>query len=236
MIEKKIILKRKNMVYIFFIIFLLISVTYPKTNVLSVPTYLKKGDLLFCDFDYDFLKLLKKYNITHYNPYIRPGYSNDHVAMYIGDNMFIESSPYYWDGNEKEWIGIVTTHIGMFHMWGENFTYGIVKNVSNNQRNNAVDWALNQIGNDYYFLECGELISESYKKQNITLTDKKYYIGPKALIDSNKTIIVKNQDNGLWYPSFYFKWYSICIFDYIDNISDSKLFKDIFNFYKMIST
>ncbi|MFE3845301.1 hypothetical protein ACFL1L_00375 [Thermoplasmatota archaeon] len=201
---------------------------YPKSNVLSVPPYLKKGDLLFCDVKPDFISKLEEYNITYYQPYMRSGLSNDHVAMYIGDNMFIESSPYYWNEDKHSWIGVVTTHIGLLNLWGTNITYGIINNVTIEQKINAVDWALDKIGNSYSNFSCGELISESYKNQDIDLCPNKYSVNPSSLIHSKQIKIIENENNGFWYPTLYIKWYVICLFDYIDDISESQMLKDVF--------
>ena len=218
------------------LVFVIILLIYPKSNVLSAPSYLKKGDLLFCDFDPDFISKLDRYDIVYHQPYSRYGFSNDHVAMYIGDNMFVESCPYYWNEDEQNWIGVVTTHIGLLNLWGNNITYGIINNATIEQRINAVDWALNKTGNSYSSLSCGELISQSYKNQNIDLRPNKYFAIPDSFIKSNQIIIIENENNGFWYPMLYIKWYSICLFDYIEDISESQLLKDVFSIFQSIIT
>jgi len=232
------ILKNKNILVAIIVILILgtIWLFYPKSNVLSVPPYIKKGDLLFCDVNPDFMSKLDEYNITYHHPYMRSGFSDDHVAMYIGDNMFVESCPYYWDKGEQNWIGIVTTHIGLFNLWGNNITYGIIKNITFEQRRNAVDWALDKLDDPYSDMYCGELVSESFKNQDIDLCPNKYVVTPYSLIESKQIRIIENENNSYWYPMLYFKWYTICLFDYIDNISESQLLKDVFYMFQSIIT
>ena len=221
---------------IIILVFVIILLIYPKSNVLSAPSYLKKGDLLFCDFDPDFISKLDRYNIVYHQPYSRYGFSNDHVAMYIGDNMFVESCPYYWNEDEQNWIGVVTTHIGLLNLWGNNITYGIINNATIKQRTNAVNWALDKLGNSYSYLSCGELVSQSYKNQDFDLSPNKYFVSPYSLIQSKQIKIIENENNGFWYPMLYIKWYSICLFDYIEDISDSQLLKDVFLVFQSIIT
>jgi hypothetical protein len=227
----------KNKIKLFIIIiFLIFLFLYPKSNVLSVPNHIEKGDILFCDFDPDFISKLDFFNISYYYPSMRYGYSNDHVAMYIGDNMFIESCPYYWDKKQNKWIGVVTTHIGLINLWGENISYGIINNVTDRKKSNAANWALDKIGQSYSFLECGDLISEAYKNQNVTLCPNSYNVSPKSLINSKYISTINNKDDGFWYPILYLKWYTISLFDYIEDITNSQFVKDIFFFFQSIVT
>ena len=91
-------------------------------------------------------------------------------------------------------------------------------------------------GNSYSSLSCGELISQSYKNQNIDLSPNKYFATPYSLIKSNQIIIIENENNGFWYPMLYIKWYSISLFDYIEDISESQLLKDVFSIFQSIIT
>ncbi len=230
------ILKNRNIqvITVVIVVIIIISLIYPKSNVLTVPSYLKKGDLLFCDINSDFISELDRFNIIYHKPYSRYGYSNDHVAMYIGDNMFIESSPYHWDEDKQSWIGIVTTHIGLLNLWGNNFTYGVLNNVTDEERSNAINWALEKLGEPYSNLYCGELVYESYKNQDIDLCPNKYFVTPNSLIHSKQIKIIEEKNNGFWYPMLYIKWYSICLFDYIEDISESQLLKDVFLVFRSI--
>lgn len=227
------ILKNKNVqiIAIVLVIIVIISVIYPKSNKLSVPSYLKKGDLLFCDINTDFIS---KFNNSYNRLYPINGYSNDHVAMYIGDNMFIESCPYHWDEDKQSWIGIVTTHIGLLKLWGNNFTYGVLNNVTNEERTNAINWALDKIGESYLNLYCGELVYESYKNQDIDLCPDTYFVTPNSLINSKQINIIEEKNDGLWYPMLYIKWYTIGLFDYFEDISESQLLKDFFLLFRLI--
>jgi hypothetical protein len=150
--------------------------------------------------------------------------------------MFVESCPYYWDEDEKVWIGIVTTHYGLLNLWGTNITFGILNNITYEQREKSVEWTLNQLGNPYSYLSCGELIYQSYKNQNIDLYPNKYYISPYNLKQSKYVKIIENINDDFWYPFKYIKWYTVSLFDYTDNIAESQLFKDFSLIFKSILT
>jgi len=231
------------------VIFILLTIwfIYPKSNVLSVPPYLKKGDLLFCDFNPDFTSKLDEYNITYHQPYSKSGFSNDHVAMYIGDNMFVESCPYYWDKDEQNWIGVVTTHIGLFNLWGKNITYGVFSNLTNEQREGSINWALNELGapyrsswwfsdNNLTYWWCGDLISESYKSQNINLSNYNSFVTPNDIFEGGLVEIQSGESFGWWYPGLYLKWYTISFLDYIEDVSESQLLKGGFLIFQSIIT
>jgi uncharacterized protein YycO len=232
------IIKNRNIQILSITILILIIFTsiYPKSNVLSTPSFLEKGDLLFCDYNSDFISKLEKYNIKYHHPYSRYGYSNDHVAMYIGNNMFVESCPYYWDKEEETWIGVVTTHYGLLNLWGENISFGLINNITTEQRKKAVESAIECLGNSYSYLSCGELISQSYKNQNIDLYPDKYFVTPYNLKQSKYIQIIETKNDSYWYPFMYFKWYVISLFDYVENISDSQLLKDLFIIFQSIIT
>jgi hypothetical protein len=228
---------------------ILISFIYPKSNVLSVPSYLKKGDLLFCDFNPDFIKLIEKLNINIFDPHIISGSNNDHVAIYVGDNMFVEACPYHWDEKREIWIGVVTTHISMFNLWGTNITYGLISNVTIEQREGAINWALNELGNpynsfrifkfsenNYNYWRCGDLISESYKNQNINLSDYDSFVTPNDILKGGLVEIQSGEPNGFWYPGLYLKWFTISLFDYIEDISKNQIIKDGFLIFQSIIT
>jgi len=242
-------LKNKNTLFVIIVIFILLTIwfIYPKSNVLSVPSYLKKGDLLFCDYNPNFIESIEKFNIKTFDPHINSGPHNDHVAMYIGDNMFVEACPYHWDENQQIWIGVVTTHIGLLNLWGANITYGVFSNLTDDQRQGAINWALNESGSPYMswwmlmynnsnltYWWCGDLISESYKSQNINLTNYDSFVTPNDILRGGLVELQSGESFGWWYPGLYLKWYPLCLFDYIEDISESQLFKDGFLIFQSI--
>lgn len=130
---------------------------------------LKKGDLVFCDVKPIISQTAN--NNGNNRIYSAKGYSNDHVLMYIGNNRFIESCPYFYNPLKSDWIGVVITPLIVLKVWATNFTYGRVA-TTQEIKNDAIRWAKTQRGtpygtNGYY---CGELISNAYNNAGIKLT------------------------------------------------------------------
>lgn len=142
--------------------------------VTVVPSYLQVGDILFLHCQPPFFNGL---------PY--DGW--DHVALYIGNNEFVESAPYI-----PPWVdGVSVHHISTIDTWGENLTYGYVIDASASQRQAAVDFALSQVGRPYQWYDihswwanaypddpddpwsdwwyCSELVWASYFHQGINI-------------------------------------------------------------------
>jgi len=69
----------------------------------------------------------------------------DHIAMYIGDNLFIETNDYssipYPIGKQK---GVQITPLWKYGFWAQYYAFGLLQNVTMDQRRAAVDWALAQ--------------------------------------------------------------------------------------------
>ena len=197
-------------------IFLLIVPTGVSTyeninNKLKVPTYLEIGDLLFCDIDEEFISKAQSFGIEIPFIYTNPGLYDDHVAIYIGDNKFIEASPYHSDSENEKLYGVVISGIGLLKLWSKNIRYGKV-NATSEQKENAVEWAINQLGQPYqsdytnkncdpkdkkdkYSDEwyCTELVWAAYKSQGIDL-DKN---------TAEKDIVTMADIKGNEYFSFY---------------------------------
>lgn len=223
------------------VFFILLSVSvfgcntfYPKSNLLSTPSYLNIGDVLFCDYRPDFQSFASSFNIHVHDPVTTYGPSNDHVALYIGNDMFIEACPYHYNVEKQAWIGVVTTHIGTFNLWATNISYGVLTNVTDGQREGAVAWAKAQIGqpyqetifprnndpfdeddptSDHWF--CSELIWAAYYNQGVQLEDSWMTVTPNSLIRDEHITIHLNEPLGLWYPGLYFQWYVTCFFDFL---------------------
>jgi hypothetical protein len=92
----------------------------------QVPSYLQPGDLLFCE-------------CKNFGPHSIPGW--DHVAMYVGDNLFVESVPT---------LGVRVASLSDFYAWAKDITYGFV-DATPAERNNAVAFVEGQIGEDYQY-------------------------------------------------------------------------------------
>jgi uncharacterized protein YycO len=201
-----------------------------------VPSYLKKGDLLFCDINPKTVEMFSDLNIKTYNFIELYGFSNDHCAMYIGNNMFVEACPYRYDEDTGNWIGVVKTHISTFHLWATNITFVSFSNISDDQRENAVNWALDRKGAPYQtkslyqknddpndsFDEysnhwyCSELIWAAYKNQGIDLDSSDFgMVSNYDLINNFDYSVYDDEISGFWYPGLYFQWYTQCFFDYI---------------------
>lgn len=140
-----------------------------ENNFVDLPFDLNIGDLLFCDVKADIKNIADTYGL--YNIQSLPGYANDHVAMYIGDNKFIEATPYLYAPLRNEWIGVVISPYWLIKIWATNITFGYIK-TEQKIRDAAVGWAKTQIGKPYgeNGYKCAELIFNSYKKQNVILT------------------------------------------------------------------
>jgi len=230
---------RIQCILILFVLLILIvigaQIFYPKANILSTPSYLQMGDLLFCDHRPDFKSFASSFNIHVHDPITTYGPSNDHVALYIGNDMFIEACPYNYNDEKQAWIGVVTTHIGTFNLWATNISYGILTNVTEAQREGAVAWAKTQLGqpyqeriyprnmdpfdeddptSDHWF--CSELVWAAYLHQGVSLADSSMVVTPNSLIRDERIIIHMNEPSGFWYPGLYLQWYLTCFIDYMN--------------------
>jgi len=111
---------------------------------LSIPSYLKKGDILFCDIKPIWCKFFG------FNG--NKGYSNDHCAMYIGNNRFIEASvylPILFGPHKNDKLGVVVSHKFILNLWATNFTFGYVNNATSEQIEGAIKWAKKQLLSPY---------------------------------------------------------------------------------------
>ena len=180
----------------------------------KIPTYLEEGDLLFCDGSSSVEKIANQFGLDTSLFHKISGFSNDHVAMYIGDNTFIESFPYYWHSSEKKYYGVVKSNIDLIDFWATNITYGFVKDASFEQKKQAVNWALEKLGQPYgyvggsiYFSDgyyCSELVSEAYESQGLDIS---------IFFGSDIELYNENEIHRYWYPGYYFNMLFNCFFD-----------------------
>lgn len=93
----------------------------------TVPPDLQIGDLLFVE-----------------GAWWVPGASGwDHVAMYIGENRFIEAADY--PGTRV----VTITPLAFYYLWADEIAYGTVTTASAEQRLAAVDFAWSQLYSPY---------------------------------------------------------------------------------------
>jgi hypothetical protein len=112
------------------------SMNIPDTNTLNetilVPDSVEIGDLILIDLTADQSNLWK-----------RPGPYNEHSALYIGNNTFVEAN------------GVVRYRdYTSFYLLQRNLVFLRVKTANESQRHAAAAWAISKIGVTYqYFFE-----------------------------------------------------------------------------------
>jgi uncharacterized protein YycO len=177
----------------------------------ALPSNIKVGDILFCDIKPTLIETLK--NIRPEWHVTISGFSNDHCAMYVGNNKFIEAAPYRFNFLTKDFIGVVVSPFWKIKLWATNFTYAYV-NTTQEIRNNAVSWAKTQIGEPYQidfrhanpdpsdlsddeanYWFCSELIWAAYWNQNMKLIVDFGYLQGNA----SSIIDLKEADQVIWY-------------------------------------
>jgi uncharacterized protein YycO len=132
----KIINKRILVSWILTGIFILLILPTNVISTPSLPAYIEKGDMMFMDIKDEYGNETNMF----------PGYSNDHVAMYLGENysggddIFIEATP---NG------GVQTRSYASFFPYYENMTYYRVVNASDEEIDDAVDFTLEREDSDY---------------------------------------------------------------------------------------
>jgi len=80
-----------------------------------------------------------------------PDRSNDHCAMYIGDNRFIEAAPYRMRLLKGNVLGVVISPFWKIQLWATNFTYGSVE-TTQDILDKAVSWAKTRLGRPYQLI------------------------------------------------------------------------------------
>jgi len=98
------------------------------TDDTTVPDCIKIGDLLLFDVSWD-----------ESNRWKRPGPHNEHGALYIGNNIFIDACP----------KGVRAKNYSHYYNWQKNLVFVRVKTANESQRQAAVDWAISKINRPY---------------------------------------------------------------------------------------
>ena len=182
-------------------------------NKCRVPSYLQVGDILFCDIKPKIAEITKQLGFAFFNGVY--GFSNDHCAMYIGNNRFIEACPYRMRPLQLNWLGVVISPLWKIQFWATNVTYAYVE-TNQEIRNDAVQWAKTQLRKPYQLFPwdanpnpkdtsdeyanhwyCSELIWAAYWNQNVKLkVDNGDYQFNATSIGS-----LKRADNVIWYEN-----------------------------------
>lgn len=183
---------------------LLIEENYNKD--VRVPDCVKEGDLLLIDWVFDVGE-------DESNIWFRSGPYNDHGALYIGNNTFVDS--------RKK--GIVANNYYRFCRFKKNLVFLRVKTANESQRHAAVEWAKSMIGFTYQdFFEfpwfglkiahtdllfptadkiyCMELLWAAYYLQGIDIDKNGWHFPPwviaeDILYDDDVEIIYQELDN-----------------------------------------
>jgi uncharacterized protein YycO len=171
---------------------------------------LNVGDILFCDVRPFFLNIWERINVSDYMSIW--GYSNDHCAMYIGNNRFIEAAPYMYKPFKDEWRGVVISPFWKINLWATNISFAYV-NCDQKIRDNAVEWAKKQLGSPYEWIFigsgsdssfgdddkwfCSELIWASYAKNGFNIMVDRGY----TTWDAIDVLSLRRADQVIWYEN-----------------------------------
>lgn len=101
---------------------------------------LNVGDFLFCDINLEVLTYAWEVN---------SGNSNDHCAMYIGNNKFIHAVPSLPKVNLPS--GVCIWQYSEFERFFTDIVFARVINTTNKERYAAVNWAFDRLGNHYQY-------------------------------------------------------------------------------------
>ncbi len=104
------------------------------------PDSLNIGDLLFCDTNTEVLTYLREVN---------SGYSNDHCAMYIGNDRFIHAAPSLLLVPLSS--GVCIWSYSDFETYFINIVFAHVTSASESDRLAAVEWAKGRLGRPYQY-------------------------------------------------------------------------------------
>jgi len=125
--------------------------------IFKVPSFVERGDIVLMDGRLDAFQGVEFW--------LRPGFSNDHGALYLGHdyrngNYFIHASS----------NGVDNVTLQEFSVWAENFTYWDVNKADANMKNGAIEFAKDQLMKEYqYFF--GNLKHQD-TKENLELGTK----------------------------------------------------------------
>ena len=163
-----------------------------------VPQYVRAGDIVFMEID-------------NYYRYI-PGW--DHCGIYVGNNEFIHASAYL--------NCVIKQNISLFEQFDIEIAYGKIITSNEEQRINAINFALGQIGKPYNAREaknqsfdskagyCSELVWAAYYNQGIDI-DKNacnfpYYVGTSDICWDGDVEMYTDHELNHWHPGFFISW------------------------------
>jgi uncharacterized protein YycO len=115
---------------------------FPKD--IKVPDCVEIGDLLLFDLNRD-----------ESNRWKRPGPHNEHGALYIGNNTFVDANPKSVHARNYSFY---------YYTWRQkNLAFLRIKTANDSQRQAAVQWAISKIGTHYqnFFLSLGLKIART---------------------------------------------------------------------------
>ena len=98
------------------------------------------GDLLFCDINIEVLTYMHEVN---------SGYSNDHCAMYIGDDRFIHAVPFMPFVPLSS--GVCIWAFSDIEKYFTNIVFAHVTNATESDKLAAVEWAKERLGRRYQY-------------------------------------------------------------------------------------
>jgi len=99
-----------------------------------VPSYVQRGDIVLMDMK------------GHVILWSIPGYSNDHAAIYLGHEF--RDGSYFIHASVR---GVTYITYDMCHLVFEHFTFYYVNNANNSQIEDAIHWAVEQLGAKYQY-------------------------------------------------------------------------------------
>jgi cell wall-associated NlpC family hydrolase len=207
------------------------------TEDISVPDCVEVGDLLFIDWKFDVGE-------DESNKWMFFGPYNDHCAIYIGNNTFVEAAAQ----------GVRANDYSYFYYWTKNMVFLRVKTANESQKLAAAAWAISKIGLPYqvcfkfpwfslkiansslrfptaHEFYCSELLWAAYYNQGIDIDQNGWTIpwwatGNDILSDDNVEVIYKevNNSTGIIKPN---KGFYIANKKIISTFSKTIIFGDI---------
>jgi hypothetical protein len=176
---------------------------------IQVPDCVEVGDLLFVDWKFDVGE-------DESTIWMASGPYNDHCAIYIGNNTFVDAIS----------RGVHANNYYHFYYWTKNLVFLRVKTANDSQRQAAADWAMSKIGslyqvffdfpwfmlkiantnfsfptaNEFY---CMELLWAAYYNQGIDIDQNEWKFpwwvtGKDILIDDDVEVIYKEIRNSTY--------------------------------------
>lgn len=212
----------------FLVILLLISpsmstsafmLSQESSEVCVIPDDLEPGDLLFCE--------IKTFSYT----YTDPGW--DHVALYIGNNTFIDASRHG---------GVRRISLDSLERFTKEMMFGTVQTANQTQKEAAVAFVKQQLGKPFDYYEfffvpwlnraknadinasswyCSELIWAAYLNQGIDIDVNSWnyppYVPPTEISSDDDVKMFAEHPLNQWQPGMYATWLMQCLTDWLIN-------------------